>query len=255
MAFDVEWLALREPADHAARDLDLLQRAIGLAGAVPRILDIACGTGSTLRAFAPHVSQRATWRLLDNDATLLERAGQNSPTAVETYSFDISNPHDIPVADASLVTASALLDLVSETWLEALVASLCARDLPFYAALSYDGRMNWTPRHEEDDLVTEAFNRHQRLDKGFGPALGPDAVPVARRLFEARGYVVSLAASDWRFDNGACALKDRLTRDIATAAAEAGYTAMPDWQAQAGSRALVVGHLDLLAMPARPRSN
>ena len=38
----------------------------------------------------------------------------------------------------NLVTASALLDLVSAEWLERLVNEVAARRLPFYAALNYD---------------------------------------------------------------------------------------------------------------------
>lgn len=255
MAFDAEWLALREPADHAARDAGLLAQAAKAAGEIPRVLDLACGTGSTFRAFAAHLSADAAWRLLDHDRDLLDRAVDNAPDRLEICHLDIADPEALPLEDVTLVTTSALLDLVSERWLKALVATLRARHLPFYAALSYDGRMIWEPRDEEDIRVIDAFNLHQRRDKGFGPALGPDAVPVAQELFEAQGYHVSIARSDWCLSSGADALKETLTRDIATAADEAGYTATPRWQELGSMRALRVGHLDLLALPPGSRGS
>ncbi|MEM6577087.1 MAG: class I SAM-dependent methyltransferase [Pseudomonadota bacterium] len=253
MAFDAEWLALREPADHAARDAGLLSRAAEVAGSAPRILDLACGTGSTFRAFSAHGQTDTTWRMIDNDADLLEHVG--APDGVETYQLDIADPARLPLEDVSLVTASALLDLVSEDWLEVLVATLRARHLPFYAALSYDGRMIWTPHHQEDQRVTDAFNAHQRSDKGFGPALGPDAAGVAQTLFGREGYEVTVGRSDWRFSPDASALKETLTRDIAAAAEDAGYKATAQWHAQRNNRALRVGHLDLLALPPGVRSH
>ena len=77
-----------------------------------------------------------------------------------------------------LVTASALLDLVSETWLERLAVETAARSIPLYAALSYDGRIELTPPDPLDAAIVAAVNAHQRTDKGFGPALGPAAAPL-----------------------------------------------------------------------------
>lgn len=255
MAFDAEWLALREPADHAARDGALLSHAVQAAGPSPRILDLACGTGSTVRAFSAFLRDDVTWRLLDNDPDLLNIAKSTATESVETRCFDIADPEALPFADITLVTASALLDLVSKPWIEALVATLCARRLPFYAALSYDGRMIWDPTHEEDCYVTEAFNAHQLTDKGFGPALGPRAVQVAKAFFENEGYQVHMAQSDWCFPAGRSILKDKLTRDIASASEEAGFVSSSEWQRVRVSRALTVGHCDLLALPPESRSS
>ena len=48
MAFSAEWLALREPADRAARDAGLLRRAAAAAGPAPVIMDLGCGSGATV---------------------------------------------------------------------------------------------------------------------------------------------------------------------------------------------------------------
>nr|WP_272213688.1 hypothetical protein [Marinicella sp. W31]MDC2879643.1 hypothetical protein [Marinicella sp. W31] len=76
MSFDADWLLLREPADRAARNghlMDALTRHLA-AKRRPRIVDIGCGTGSTLRSLAGTVPADTEWLLLDNDPILLRAA-------------------------------------------------------------------------------------------------------------------------------------------------------------------------------------
>ena len=84
-----------------------------------------------------------------------------------------------------LVTTSALLDLVSAEWLERLVVETAARRLPVYAALSYDGKIALSPQDPFDSDIVAAVNRHQHGDKGFGPALGPEAAADCHRAVQA----------------------------------------------------------------------
>ncbi len=249
MGFSADWLSLREPADHAARDAALMAEAAGLAGARPVIVDLGAGTGSTRRAFGAALPEGAVWRMVEGDAALLAHCEG------ERHLMDLRDLAALPLPEATLVTASALLDLVSEAWLAGLVQVLAARRLPFLAALSYDGRMSWDPADGGDAGVTAAFNRHQRGDKGFGPALGPDAVARAAALFEAVGYRVRLADSPWRIGPDQAALGAALLEGIATAAAEAGVAVdeAARWlaarRAMLGQGEMVIGHLDLLAVP------
>ena len=254
MGFSASWLALREPADHAARDQGLLRAAVQAAGADPVIVDLGSGTGSTLRAFAPHLGGPARWRLVDHDPTLLAHAAQSADGLATTHQIDLRDLEALPLDQASLVTASALLDLCSEAWVRGLAQRLAARSLPFYAALNYDGVMHWSPPALADADVTQAFNRHQRGDKGFGPALGPDAASAIADIFGAAGFTVLRAQSPWQLGPEDAALQRDLLAGIAQAAAEAGETAAPDWlrtrldalpQAQCH-----IGHLDILALPA-----
>lgn len=253
MGFSADWLALRDPADRAARDAALLRRAAQAAGPAPVILDLGCGTGATWRALAPLLPSGTRWRFVDNDPALLAVAGAAAGPAAEVIRADLGDLDALPLAGATLVTASALLDLVSADWVAGLVNRL---GVPFYAALSYDGRMEWTPDHPQDAAVTDGFNRHQHGDKGFGPALGPDAVPRAAALFAQAGFEVLQADSPWRLGPDMAALQRDLTRGIADAAAEAGVAGASDWgrarQDSAGAASCLVGHLDLLAIPRRP---
>ena len=74
--FSADWLALREPADHRARDPATLTRVVAHLArlALPEIVDLGCGSGSNLRALAPRLGARQRWRLVDNDAALLDAA-------------------------------------------------------------------------------------------------------------------------------------------------------------------------------------
>ena len=190
--FSADWLALREPYDARARNPDVLD-ALAAAVADRRslaIIDLASGTGSTLRAIASRLPRRQRWRLVDHDPELLERASSALAAVgdVVTVSADI----DIEVENvlrerADLVTASALLDLVSADWLDRLARATVRRRLLVYAALTYDGRVMFEPADPFDAEMVAAVNRHQRGDKGFGPALGPTRRRDADRAVRSAG--------------------------------------------------------------------
>ena len=251
MGFSADWLALREPADRAARDVALARRAADLAGPAPLIVDLGCGTGSTWRALSPLLPAGTRWRFVDNDPALLSVARTLAGPGVETVEADLADLDALPLEGATLVTASALLDLVPLAWVEGLARRLSG--VPFYAALSYDGQMSWSPADPRDEAVTEAFNRHQTGDKGLGPALGPLAAGHASAAFAAAGFGVEMAESPWRLDPGMAALQRELTRGIATAAAEAGAACAEAWgrdrYAAAEDATCRIGHTDLLAIP------
>jgi hypothetical protein len=250
MAFSASWLALREPADLAARDPALLRKAARAAGPSPMVLDLGCGTGATMRAMTPHLPQCSRWRLLDNDPELLRHAGAAAAGPVDLIKADLGDVSSLPLEGVQLVTASALLDLVSEAWLCALAARL---KTPFYAALSYDGIMSWTPGDPDDALVTAAFNQHQTKDKGFGPALGPSAAIRAVDILADAGFAVMRAPSPWRLAPQMHTLQGELVHGIALAAHEAGATEALSWgrrrQTAAPQTECWIGHEDILAIP------
>jgi hypothetical protein len=256
MSFDARWLALREPADHAARDPGLLgEAAQWLAGAeAPVAVDLGAGTGSTLRAFRGRAAG-VRWRLVDNDARLLAEAARRHPEAV-TVEADLDDVDALPLDDARLLTASALFDLVPDVWLARLADRLSRARVALYAALSYDGEMGWAPPDPRDGGILAAFNAHQRCDKGLGPALGPAAGARIAEVMAACGFVVRTASSPWRLGPDQAELQAALAADVAAAALEAGAHRAPEWAqarraaATAGASSCTVGHLDVLALPA-----
>lgn len=258
MSFDPAWLALREAADRGARDVSLLRGAFDLLRRTeaPVIVDLGCGAGATRRAFGPGAGLGARWRLVDRDPDLLDRAARDAGAAGEAHLLDLGDLDALPFDGAALVTCSALLDLMARDWLEGLADRLAARRLGLYAALSYDGRMAWTPGPAPREAeVLAAFNGHQLRDKGLGPALGPQAAAALAELLRARGYAVRLERSDWRLGAKAAALQAALAKGVAEAAEECGCPEVEDWlQARldaitGGLSSALVGHLDLLALP------
>ncbi|WP_223814246.1 class I SAM-dependent methyltransferase [Roseicitreum antarcticum] len=217
------------------------------------IVDLGSGTGSTLRAFAPLLGGAAAWRLVDSDPALLAQAALSAGPDVTMHPLDLRTLYDLPLSGANLVTASALLDLCSGDWLTRLAARLKEQSVAFYAALNYDGVMTWSQPDRDDAAVTAAFNRHQRSDKGFGPALGPDSARVAAAAFAEAGFRVTEADSPWILGPEEAPLQSQLIDGIASAAAGAGEANARAWAAR--RRDLVrdgqcyIGHRDLLALP------
>jgi SAM-dependent methyltransferase len=266
--FSADWLTLREPYDMRARNPTVLDAAAAaLKPRSPvRVVDLACGTGSTLRALSPRLPARQNWKLIDNDLDLLARATSTplaKDTAVTAIPLDLSRDLEAALDGAiDLVAISALLDLVSDTWLDRLAAAVAARSIPLYAALSYDGRTGFTPPDPFDAAIAAAVNAHQRTDKGFGPALGPAAAAFAIARFEALGYSVVQGASDWAMGPDDRDMQTEILAGWASAAHEMGALSLADitaWHTRrrdavaAGCSSLRVGHVDFFAAPSATR--
>lgn len=266
--FSAEWLSLREPYDVAARNavvLDAVANAFVDQTAIS-VVDLACGTGATLRALGPHLPPRQSWRLVDNNLSLLAKAA--APTGLPQVSV-ITTPvdlaRDLELAldgPLDLITTSALLDLVSDEWLDRLIVEAAARRLPVYAALTYDGRTVIEPGAAFDAEILAGFNLHQRTDKGFGAALGPRAAARAVERFERVGYAVVQGRSDWMFGPNDRAIQNALFADWAGLAAlitNLSAEEIAQWLAQRrahlaqGRSTLRVGHVDIFARPSGTR--
>ncbi|MBP6491035.1 MAG: class I SAM-dependent methyltransferase, partial [Thauera sp.] len=135
--------------------------------------------------------------------------------------------------------------------------------------LSVDGSWRFLPRDPasaaadpDDAFVRDAFNAHQRRDKGLGAALGPAAAPALAELLAAHGFHVETAASPWRLelaDPAQAALARALIdgwRDAATAQCSQAAARIAAWRARRraqcdgrGRGQLEVGHVDLFARP------
>jgi SAM-dependent methyltransferase len=261
--FAYDWLALREPYDRAARSGALADRFAKALGPAPRLVDLGCGTGANLRYLAPRLAQEQRWLCLDHDPDLLARAdaalgGWRGEIgwrgSVRFEPLDLATTLDSLALDGAGVTASALLDLTSAAWLDRL-AERC-RGSSLLMALSFDGRLSWRPALDEDEMIRDLFLAHQRTDKGFGPALGPDApFHLAKRL-AGMGHKVVIAPSDWQLSPADRALLEATLAGVVAAAGEIREDArLADWAAQRrmqiarGELGLTVGHLDLLALP------
>jgi hypothetical protein len=283
--FTTEWLALREPYDAAARDPALTALLpLPPAGSPRRIVDLAAGTGANLRYLAPLLGGRQEWLLVDHDRALLEAAsgalgtwalrreakiterdreleirGRGFECRVSLLACDLASELGaLALPHGALVACSALLDLVGETWLTALAQRCAAAGAAIAFALTYDGRLSAEPADNYDAAALELFNRHQRSDKGFGPALGPSAAAAAEKIFTRLGYVLTARASDWRLGPAAGELQRSLLKAWCDAALEIEPASAPELTAwlerrlehvARGGSALQVGHVDLVGRP------
>ena len=281
------WLQLREAADWSARSEGVTRAAIAhLPAASPLgVLDLGTGTGSNLRYLMERLPSPQRWLLVDRSEDLLQlvqartaawaasrghhlRAdargfavdGPLVSCTVETRTLDLNLPLDGELfSGRHLVTASALLDLVSERWLSQLAAHCRTAGASALFALTYDGRSTFSPGEPEDDHVRDLLNAHQHRDKGLGgPAAGPGAHAAARRCFDAAGYACLDEASDWVIGPEQRAFQRQLIEGLAGAATEqrpGEATAIAGWRARrlahlaAGGSRAVVGHRDLAAWP------
>ena len=281
------WLRVREPADVAARS-EALTRAI----AEPRVpaeplclLDLGTGTGSNIRYLAERLRGPQRWLAVDRNTGLLaelpERMtswaaasgyeawtdgrrcvvrGAHFACDIETQEGDIGTLDDHRIfAGRHLVTASALLDLVSKRWLLALAAHCRIERARALFAITYNGRFACTPSDAEDEAVRHLMNRHQKTDKGLGgTAAGPDAGAVAEQCFLQAGYRVRRENSDWILGPADRDVQRLLIDGWAEAATEMAPDRAPviaRWHAhrtalvEGANSHVVVGHDDLAAWP------
>lgn len=192
------WLALREPADAMARSTELVDELVSFLPEGELVIhDLGSGTGSMARWLAPRLPGPQRWVLHDRDAELLDHVDL-AVMDVETRHGDITRLSPADLADADLITASALLDMMTTDELERFVHVCGGVGCPVLITLSVLGRVELTPADPFDSEVMAAFNAHQRRDTAEGRLLGPDAAHAAVQAFTARGRNVVVRPSPWR---------------------------------------------------------
>lgn len=280
--FSAEWLMLREPYDAAARAATLIAELPPPGDGTRRsVVDLAAGTGANLRYLAPRLTGAQDWRLVDHDGRLLDAAApalrswaselgatvesRGTQLLVSARAFECrislekldlaSDLHALKLSTGDLVTCSALLDLVGDPWLRELADRCRSARAAVAFALTYDGRMVATPADPLDEHALALFNRHQRRDKGFGPALGPAAAEAAIQIFGERGYAIAAESSDWRLGPEAAKLQKAILDGWIEAAVEidpARRRELAAWHVRRCEHvrceraALTVGHRDLV---------
>ena len=253
-----EWLDLREPADAAARSDELaerLRRHLPAAGHLV-IHDLGGGSGAMGRWLAPRLPGPQHWVVHDRDEGLLELAMAHRPAGaaitVEARRSDITRLAPGDLAAASVVVASALLDLLTADELAGVLGACTG--CPMLLALTVVGRVTLTPADPLDARIVTAFNAHQRR----GRLLGPDAVAAAVDRLRGSGAEVIVRPSPWRLDAACAALMAEwfggwvaaaCEQEPALAAEAAAYRDRRLAQAAAGELAVTVDHADLLALP------
>ncbi|MDX5978883.1 glycosyltransferase [Vreelandella alkaliphila] len=296
--FTADWLSLRESVDASSRSQALVealaswlsehQRRAELSKSeelAPRVeasspvilADLGCGRGSNSQFLAPRLHHAQRWMLIDHDSALLNQSysrtgqlntGKGEPLQVETHCVSLKQLDHPALTHCDVVTASALIDLVSQEWIDALAAQCAKHQQALLITLSITGEWYFTNAQQQplngldDRWISELFNAHQRRDKGLGDALGGDAHSALVKAMADYGYRVNEAETPWRLAAGKPAqypLMCALIEGWASAAIEQAPEAasrIAHWsderlrQVAKGEIGIWVGHRDLLALPA-----
>jgi hypothetical protein len=268
-----EWLDLRGPADDAARSAGLAARAARLLRARAHahartvvVHDLGSGTGAMMRWLAPRLPGPQSWVLHDGDPGILSHVdgtpvhdAEGRPVDVRTSVEPLAELDRAAIAGASLVTASALLDVVTADEARRIVAACVAAGAPALFSLSVTGRVDLHPVHPLDSELETAFDDHQRRVADGRLLLGPDAVAAVARLFADAGWRTRVEPTPWRLGASDAALVAAWLDGRVGAAVEQhpeigaradAYRARRLAQLDAGALRVVVHHEDVLAWPA-----
>ena len=291
--FSADWLSLREPVDHRSRNQALQAEVIDYLAQIKTVYpgslhltDLGSGTGSNLRALAPHLDALQYWTLVDHDPLLLRAARNtllawadseintralgsrlNTSTQIQPLSIlkqgktiivefkcvDLFNDYQAVLDEpADLITAAAFFDLVAEPWLTQFCGNLSK---PLYTVLTYDGVEQWSPPEIMDADVLKAFHQHQRTDKGFGFAVGPTAPERLQSLLKVHQFTTVSAPSPWILDYRDRSLIEQLASGAAGAVREINTipsTVVNQWeQSRRQASQCEIGHMDLFAYRAQ----
>lgn len=264
-----EWLLLREPADAAARSVELAERLGRNLASADRLVihDLGGGSGAMGRWLAPRLPGPQHWVVHDRDADLLKLAAADPPgpaadgaaVTVEARRSDVTRLATRDLADADLIVASALLDILTADELVGMLGACTGiGGRPMLLALTFVGRVTLIPADPLDACMAAAFNAHQRRSTAAGRKLGPAAVAAAVAELRGTGAEILVRPSPWRlgaahadlaaewFDGWAAAACEQ---EPALAAEAGGYRDRRLAQAAAGKLAVTVDHADLVVLP------
>lgn len=264
-----DWLKLREDADAEARSVELAAM-LGTQMRPGRVTlrDLGCGSGAMARWLAPRLPGPQHWTLHDRDLHLLAHAmsnlplmaGDGTPVAARATVDDITTLVTTDLIGTRCVTASAVLDLLTWEEVSRLAATCSEAGCTALFSLSVDGRVRLDPAESLDAEFVVAFNAHQRRTVGGRRLLGPDAGPAMAEAFAELNSAVTVRSSTWYLGPGREALLEEWLRGWISAACEQrpvlarharGYLERRLAAAAAGTLSGEVGHLDILAVPAR----
>jgi hypothetical protein len=262
-----DWLALREPEDADARSPDLARTVAAMLPDGPIVVhDLGSGTGSMMRWLAPLLPGPQTWILHDWNAGLIERAidatrptdRDNAAISARSETGNLADLRAADLAGASLVTASALLDVLTSRDTHAVVNACVEARSPALFTLSVTGEVRLGPRDELDSAFEHAFNAHQQRNTDGRQQLGRYGAPIVQGLFTQAGWKVRQSTTVWRLDHR----RPRLLRewfrgwvdaaveqDPGLRAAATGYRQLRESQIDRGELTAHVRHVDLLAWP------
>lgn len=200
-----DWLVLRAGVDDRSRSSELAHEAAALLPAGRQVVhDLGSGSGAMMRWLAPQLPGPQRWVLHDADAGILEHRdsgpvadASGRPVVCRTSVEELEELDASALVGATLVVASALLDVITAGEARTIVDACVEIGAPVLFSLTVAGRVEFDPPDEADQLFMNAFNAHQRRDADGRTLLGPDAVGVVRRMLTVAGWRVRAVDTPW----------------------------------------------------------
>lgn len=257
-----DWLALRRQADTVARQVTIesLDRLLNHLGGLSSVLDVGAGTGANaawLSAVLSEAGFRPDLALLDHDTALLERIDLPEGLTSTRHAGDLGAAAAIlaTLPAPRLVSASALLDVLPRATIESFVETTISHAEGALIALTVTGEATFTPAQAYDEVVLATFNDHQSRADMAGPA----ATHLAAEAFRRHGWHVELVPTTWLLNHENAAMTRRWLIDrvevvrpvVPDAASLEKWVSQRMSQLDTGELEVEVGHLDLLAWPAK----
>ena len=186
------WLRLREPADAEARSRGLARAAgagLGTGNGSLVAHDLGpetarWGGGSPPCSAVPSTGCSTTATPTSSLVALGSAADRGRGRCTGHRRGAARRPHRVEgrrhLAGASLVTASALLDVLTSHEVDSLVRRRVTAGCPAPPTLSVTGRVRLSPADPLDHLVAAAFDDHQRRTTGGRTHLGPGTAFLRR---------------------------------------------------------------------------
>jgi len=262
-----DWLVVRAAVDARTRSTGLVEQLADILPPGPQVVhDLGSGTGAMMRWLAPQLSGPQHWVLHDGDPGILEHrdpdpvldAGGRA-VIIRTSVEHIADLDTAAIDGATLVVASALLDVITAGEASTIIDACIAVGAPVLFSLTVAGRVEFDPPHEADQVFATAFNAHQRRTADGRSLLGPDAVGAVKQLLRAAGWHVRTVGTPWDLTSldgvlivewldgwlAAAVEQEPALRELADE-----YRANRGRQLAAGALRVVVHHRDVLAWPA-----
>jgi hypothetical protein len=201
-----DWLLHRADVDDRSRSLELAREAAALLPPGRQVVhDLGSGSGAMMRWLAPQLPGPQRWVLHDADASILEHRdpgpvidASGRPVICRASVEQLAELDVSALAGATLVVASALLDVI--TFAEArTIVDACARlRVPVLFSLTVAGRVEFDPADELDEQFVSAFNEHQRREANGRRLLGPDAAGIVASMLMDAGWHVRTVSTPWK---------------------------------------------------------
>lgn len=176
-------------------------------------------------------------------------------TGIRRLALDLERLEDIlGDGDPTLVTCTAVLDVLTEAQVRSLATLLAERRLAVLFSLSVTGEVLLQPPLDLDARIETTFNEHQRRSGLAGPL----ATAIAAEEFSAHGMDVTVVETPWVLSSGSEELLNRYLTDRVRSAVEHDPTLAAPAQAWLkmrlsqlinGSLRVQVNHQDLVALP------